>query len=101
LGSIANLLFKPYGFSDVQIGLCAIVMLIMGVLGSIAFSVYIKKTNNYKRAIRSIVAFSLIAMSFLFVWLNISAGIAMTLILIGIMGFVCTPVIAICYDLGC
>lgn len=101
LGSIANLLFKPYGFTDIQIGLCAIVMLIMGVLSSVASSIYIKKTNNYKRAIRAIVVFSLITMTFLFAWLNISASIAITFILIGILGFVCTPVITICYDLGC
>lgn len=76
-------------------------MLIMGVLGSIVFSIYIKKTSNYKKAIRAIVIFSLIAMSLLFVWLNVSASIAITLILIGALGFVCTPVITICYDLGC
>jgi predicted MFS family arabinose efflux permease len=76
-------------------------MLIMGVLGSIAFSIYIKKTSNYKKALRAIVIFSLIAMSLLFAWLNVSASIAITLILIGALGFVCTPVITICYDLGC
>jgi len=73
----------------------------MGVLSSVASSIYIKKTNNYKRAIRAIVVFSLITMTFLFAWLNISASIAITFILIGILGFVCTPVITICYDLGC
>ena len=94
-------MFKPYGFTDIQIGLCAIVMLIMGVFGSVCFSIYIKKSNNYKRAIRGIVILSLITISFLFVWLNASAGIAITLILIGFLGFSCTPIITICYDLGC
>lgn len=58
LGSEANLLFKPYGFTDIQIGICAITMLVMGVAGSIVFSIYIKKTGNYKRALRTIVVMS-------------------------------------------
>lgn len=33
-------------------------MLVMGVAGSIVFSIYIKKTGNYKRALRVIVVMS-------------------------------------------
>lgn len=63
LGAEANLLFKPYGYSDIQIGICAITMLVMGVAGSILFSIYLKKTGNYKMALRTIVvlSFSIIA----------------------------------------
>lgn len=51
-------MFKPYGFTDIQIGICAITMLVMGVAGSILFSIYLKRTGNYKKALRTIVVFS-------------------------------------------
>ena len=101
LGSEANLLFKPYGFSDIQIGICAITMLVMGVAGSIVFSIYLKKTGNYRRALRIIVVLSFCIIVALEVWLSLSAGLGITIIIIGFVGFCCTPIIMLCYDLGC
>ena len=62
LGPEANLLFKPYGFTDIQIGICAITMLAKGVAGSILFSIYLKKTGNYKKALRTIIVMSFFIM---------------------------------------
>lgn len=101
LGAEANLLFKPYGFTDIQIGICAITMLVMGVAGSIVFSIYLKKTGNYKRALRTISVLSFFIISGLLVWLSLSAGLAITIVIVGLVGFCCTPIITLCYDLGC
>ena len=95
------MLFKPYGFSDIQIGICAITMLVMGVAGSIAFSIYLKKTGNYRRALRLIVILSVVIITILLIWLTISAAFGITMIIIGFVGFCCTPIIMLCYDLGC
>lgn len=45
------MLFKPYGFEDTQIAIFGVCLLVSGILGSVAYTVYIKKTINYKRAI--------------------------------------------------
>ncbi len=67
LGSEANLLFKPYGFTDIQIGLCAVTMLVLGVVGSILISLYIKKSNNYKWALRFVCVMSFVIITALLV----------------------------------
>jgi hypothetical protein len=50
-GSTSNMLFKPYGFDDTQIAIFGICLLVSGILGSVAYTFYIKKTIMYKRAI--------------------------------------------------
>jgi FLVCR family feline leukemia virus subgroup C receptor-related protein len=101
LGAEANLLFKPYGYTDIQIGICAITMLVMGVVGSIVFSIYLKKTGNYRRALRTIVVISFFIIVGLELWLSLSAKLALTIVIVGLVGFCCTPIIPLCYDLGC
>ena len=76
-------------------------MLVMGVAGSIAFSIYLKKTGNYRRALRSIVILSVVIITILLIWLTISAAFGITMIIIGFVGSFCTPIIMLCYDLGC
>jgi hypothetical protein len=50
-GSTSNMLFKPYGFDDTQIAIFGICLLVSGIIGSVAYTFYIKKTIMYKRAI--------------------------------------------------
>lgn len=50
-GSTSNMLFKPYGFDDSQIAIFGISLLVSGILGSVAYTFYIKKTVMYKKAI--------------------------------------------------
>lgn len=76
-------------------------MLVMGVAGSIVFSIYLKKTGNYRRALRIIVVLSFSIIVALEVWLSLSAALGITIIIIGFVGFCCTPIIMLCYDLGC
>jgi hypothetical protein len=50
-GSTSNMLFKPFGFGDTQIAIFGVCLLVSGIIGSIVYTVYIKKTQQYKRAI--------------------------------------------------
>lgn len=50
-GSASNMLFKPYGFVDIQIAIFAIILLVSGITGAIVYSLYIKKTQKYRKAI--------------------------------------------------
>jgi len=76
-------------------------MLVMGVGGSIVFSIYLKRTSNYRRALRLISVLSPITITLLLVWFAINAGYGITMIATGLVGFCCTPIIMLCYDLGC
>lgn len=73
----------------------------MGVAGSIIWSLYLKKTTNYKLTIRAIPTISVIVMIFICIALSAHAFIAIVFILGGAVGFSITPILPISYDLGC
>ena len=100
-GSTANLLFKPYGFEDIQIALLAVILIIFGVIGSISISLYIKYTINYKRAIRLIPSCSLLFMILTCLILNTINNLPLTFVMVACIGFCFSPLVPISYDLGC
>lgn len=75
--------------------------MVVGTVGAILFSLYIKRTSNYKLAIRVTSFGSFIMLLVLCLWLNTANVKAVTAIIIAVMGFVVTPTVPICYDLGC
>lgn len=92
---------KPYHYSDIQIALFALVLLVLGVIGSIVWSLYLKKTTNYKFTIRAIPSISIVMMIGICIALNAGAPVAIVFILGGAVGFSVTPIMPISYDLGC
>lgn len=50
-GSTSNMLFKSYNFEDMQIAIFGVCLLVSGVAGSVLYTIYIKKTIQYKKAI--------------------------------------------------
>lgn len=77
------------------------VLIITGVIGSICFSLYIKYTANYKRAIRIIPSSSLLFMILTCIMLNTTHSLALTFLLVACIGFSFSPLVPISYDLGC
>ena len=75
--------------------------MVVGTVGAILFSLYIKKTYNYKLALKITSFGSFIVLLILCFWLNTANVKAITAIIISIMGFIVTPTVPICYDLGC
>lgn len=73
----------------------------MGVIGSIVWSMYLKKTTNYKFTIRALPMSSLAIMIAMCIALNTNASIVIIFLLGGAIGFSVTPIIPISYDLGC
>lgn len=73
----------------------------MGVIGSIVWSMYLKKTTNYKFTIRALPMLSVTVMTMICIALNINASIVIIFLLGGLIGFSVTPIIPISYDLGC
>jgi FLVCR family feline leukemia virus subgroup C receptor-related protein len=75
--------------------------MVFGTAGAILFSLYIKRTFNYTRALRVASIGSTVMLMLLCLWLNTANVKAVTSIVLAVMGFIVTPVIPICYDLGC
>lgn len=99
--SNCNFIIKPYGYSDVEIAFNAILLMLVGTCGAIAFSVYIKRTFNFKFALRSIAIASVSALLLLCLWLNTVNTKIGTSVIISLLGFVLTPLVPVSYDLGC
>lgn len=92
---------KPYNYSDIEIALFALILILLGVIGAIVWSLYLKKTTNYKFTIRAIPTISVIVMIMICIGLNVNASVVIIFILGGAVGFSVTPIIPISYDLGC
>jgi MFS-type transporter involved in bile tolerance (Atg22 family) len=101
-GSTSNMLFKAYGFEDTQIALFGVCLLVSGVLGSVSYTIYIKKTIKYKNAI-----VCACVLSFIFIITNallmnyVTEQKALISVMILGMGFNFVPMVPISYDLGC
>lgn len=76
-------------------------MIFMGVTGSIVWSLYLKKTTNYKFTIRATSILSIVLVCIISLALNLNAPILVIMILGGILGFNAAPIMPISYDLGC
>jgi sugar phosphate permease len=97
----SNFIIKPYGYSDIEIAVNAVLLMAMGTVGAILVSLYIKKTHNYQRALRGSAIGSAVMLIILSVWLNTANKKVMTTIIISLMGCAVTPLVPICYELGC
>jgi lipoprotein signal peptidase len=73
----------------------------MGVVGSIAWSLYLKKSSNYKLTIRAIPTVTLILTICICILLSQKATTILIFIFGGAIGFSSTPILPISYDLGC
>lgn len=73
----------------------------MGVGGAIIWSLYLKKTTNYRFTIRTIPTISVFVMIGICIALNAGAHMVIVFILGGLVGFSVTPIMPISYDLGC
>ena len=100
-GSTVNLVLRPYGYKDVQIAMFALILIVSGVAGSIAWSIFLEKTIKYRFTIRAITSISLIIMIIICISLNAGAHAAIVFILGALIGLNVTPLLPVSYDLGC
>lgn len=100
-GSLTNLIMKPYGFSNIQLSIFAIFLLLSGVVGAVCWTFYLKKSLNYRFCIRVITIFSVISMIIICIVLNSIPNLVVVIIFGSVVGFSVTPLMPISYDLGC
>lgn len=95
--SSANLLIKPFGASNLDISMAAIMLILFGTVGAVLGSFYLKKTREYRRLFRfcSLGALSLIIMlAFQLIAID---SVALIKINVGVIGFFLTPIIPTSY----
>ncbi len=104
LGSLSNMIFKPYGFLDIQIAIFAIAIIFAGVPGSMSFACYLKNSKSkykYKKVITLITVLTLVFEGLVCLLLNAQIHFALQLLLVFSLGFTFIPLIPVSYDLGC
>lgn len=101
-GSTSNLLFKPYGYEDSQIAIFGVCLLLSGIIGSIVYTVYIKKTIKYKNAIICACTLAIVFTVTNALLMNFATDerILISFMILG-MGGNLIPMVPISYDLGC
>lgn len=75
--------------------------MMVGTCGAISVSIYIKRTFNFRLALRSIAVASVGSLLLLCLWLNTINIKFVTSFIISLLGFVLTPLVPVSYDLGC
>jgi hypothetical protein len=96
------MLFKSYNFEDIQIAIFGVCLLVSGVVGSIVYTIYIKKTIKYKNTIVCATTLALIFMITNGILMNVvpEQKILLSFLILG-MGFNLVPMVPVSYDLGC
>ncbi len=100
--STSNMLFKPYGFDDSLIAIFGICLLVSGIIGSVCYTLFIKKTQKYKVAIVCAVSLAVAFTASAAFIMNFSASekALISVMCVG-MGFNLIPMVPISYDVGC
>ena len=93
----ANFLIKPFGFSDLAISLSAVALIVLGAVGAVLSSVFIKKTKNYGLLIRVLTFSAAGGLILMLLQLFIVPKAGITIIILGIVGFFVVPVVPITY----
>ena len=100
-GSISNFLIKPFGYKDLTISLSAVSLILLGAVGAVVSSIFIKRTRNYKLLITATTFAGTGIMILLVCQLFIIPNAFITIAIVGCLGFVVIPVIPNSYEIGC
>lgn len=96
-GASANFLIKPFGFSSLTISLSAVGLIVMGAVGAVIGSIFIKKTGRYKLLI-TVCTFSAVGLLVLMMLqLMIVPLSGITMIIVAFAGFCVVPVVPTSY----
>lgn len=94
-------MLKPYGYENIQISVLGLILVLAGIASGVGFSIYIKKTLNYRKAIIIISLGSLVCIISLCAGMNTINSYGLMLFLSGASGCFMIPLTPLSYDLGC
>ena len=100
-GTGANFLIKPFGYTDIEISISAVSLILLGTVGAIVFSVIVKRTGEHKKVI-NVINFSAVGVMLLLgMQLMIIPNPVITVFIVGGLGFVVFPLLPLSYQIGC
>lgn len=97
----SNFIVTSYGYSDIEIAINIVLLMVGGTVGSVLASLYLKKTGDYQKTLRTVVIGAALMLALLTLWLNTVNSKVGTSIIMLVMGFIGNPEMPICYQLGC
>ncbi len=92
-----NFLIKPFGFSDLAISLSAVALILLGAVGAIISSLFIKRTKNYSLLIRILTFSASGGLILMLLQMYILPKAAITVIIVGLIGFFVVPMVPTTY----
>lgn len=95
--SVSNFLIKPFGLSDVMISLSAVGLIVVGAVGAILSSVYIKRTRNYRKLIKILTLATSLLMTVFTLQCFILPSPPLTVFLVAFLGLFVVPIVPITY----
>ena len=99
LGAIINNLASAYHFISVDASIFGAVFVVVGLVGSFAFSIYLDKHNAYLKSLRIVCFGGLFAGSLLRFSFNLGRDYLIVVVInIGLFGFFLIPIIPVCYS---
>lgn len=83
------------------ISLSAVSMIILGAVGAIISSLFIKKTKNYSLLIRILTFSASAGLIIMLLQLYTLPKAGITIIIVGLVGFFVVPIVPTTYEIGC
>jgi FLVCR family MFS transporter 7 len=101
--SLSNQFFKPFGFSNGQVAAIGGGQILVGIIGAFIMGLYIKKTQNYRRALTAMGGLSFLAMVGLLAelaWLP-QPNLPVVLATCSVLGFCMIALVPLVLDFTC
>jgi len=100
LATVMNPLIAPFGYTSTQSGIYGGIVLLMGMIGSPFWGIYVGKTKKYKQSLLILSSLSTLMLSVLLV-IGPYGNVKLTGLGIGLYGFFTTPMLAVIFELCC
>jgi hypothetical protein len=101
LSSLLNFLFKPFNFTDTQIAILGIFVIVSGLVGAIVISCYISRSNEFAKSLKILAILSVLLLTVGLLGLKFNFPFWSFGVIFSLLGLMITPLYAVSYDLGC
>lgn len=100
LATVMNPLIAPFGYTSTESGIYGGLVLLMGMIGSPIWGIYVGKTKKYRQSLIILASFSTLMLSVLLV-VGPYGNVQLTGLGICLYGFFTTPMLPVIFELCC
>jgi FLVCR family MFS transporter 7 len=94
-------LIKPFGYTDIQISIAAILLIVFGAVGAVLASLYLNRTQKYKKTIMICTIGACSTLILFGLQLHFFPTVYVMVCFVALMGFFVVPIIPLSYQIGC